>query len=170
MYTFLVILHVFVSLFLILTVLLQTGRGAQMGASFGGSSQAMFGARGQTTFIQKLTAGMAIVFMMLSVALASLSARTSSNLAGDTPKPGKEAGMSKEDKPAAPQGESAAPAPAAPAPAASTAAAAQPSAALPAASAEPAKPAVDTKAPDKSEKPADKKPADTKPTDKPAKP
>ena len=166
MYTFLVILHVFVCLFLILVVLLQTGRGAQMGASFGGSSQAMFGARGQTTFIQKLTAGMAIVFMMLSVALASLSARTSSNLAGDTPKPGKEAGMSKEDKPAAPQGESAAPAPAAPAPAASTAAAA----AQPTASAKPAKPAVDTKAPDKSEKPADKKPADTKPTDKPAKP
>jgi preprotein translocase subunit SecG len=94
MYTLFVVLHVMVSLFLIMVVLLQTGKGASMGAAFGGGSSTMFGARGQTTFIHKLTAAMALVFMVLSVALASLSAGNLSDLEEDeVPPPGKEAGM-----------------------------------------------------------------------------
>lgn len=94
MYTLFVVLHVIVSLFLIMVVLLQTGKGASMGAAFGGGSSTMFGARGQTTFIHKLTAAMALVFMVLSVALASLSAGNLSDLEDDElPPPGKEAGM-----------------------------------------------------------------------------
>lgn len=97
MYTFFVVLHVFVSVFLILVVLLQTGKGADMGAAFGGASSTMFGARGQTTFIHKLTAGMAIVFMVLSVVLASLSTGNLSDLEEEElPPPGQEAGMQPE--------------------------------------------------------------------------
>ncbi len=94
MYTLLVILHVVVSLILIMVVLLQSGKGASMGAAFGGGSQAMFGARGQTTGIQKMTVGAAVLFMVLSVALASMSSQGRSGLEDYVPPAaGHEAGM-----------------------------------------------------------------------------
>jgi len=72
MVTLLVILHIVVCLALIAIVLIQgTGKGAEMGASFGaGSSQTVFGASGGQTFIGKLTAGAAIIFMLTSLILA----------------------------------------------------------------------------------------------------
>jgi preprotein translocase subunit SecG len=85
---------------LILVVLLQSGKGAGMGAAFGGGSQTLFGARGQTTFMHKLTAGMAILFMILSVALATLSASSQSALEDEElPPPGQEAGMVPDEQP-----------------------------------------------------------------------
>ena len=100
MYTFLVVLHVLVSVMLIMVVLLQSGKGAGMGAAFGGGSQTLFGARGQTTFMHKLTAGMAILFMILSVALATLSASGQSALEDEElPPPGQEAGMVPDEQP-----------------------------------------------------------------------
>jgi preprotein translocase subunit SecG len=66
-----VILHVIVCVFLIAVVLLQRGKGAQMGAVFGGGGGAtMFGGRGAGNFLTKLTAGAAIVFMATSLSLA----------------------------------------------------------------------------------------------------
>ena len=50
MYTFVVLFHVLACLALILIVLLQTGKGAEMGAAFGGASQTLFGGSGGTTF------------------------------------------------------------------------------------------------------------------------
>jgi preprotein translocase subunit SecG len=98
MYTFIVVLHVLVSIILIMVVLLQSGKGAGMGAAFGGGSQTLFGARGQTTFMHKLTAGMAILFMALSGVLATLSASTQSALEEEEmPPPGQEAGMVPEE-------------------------------------------------------------------------
>ena len=64
------VLHVLVSLTLIFIVLLQKGSGADMGAAFGGSSQSVFGARGSGSFLGKLTAGLATVFMLTSLSLA----------------------------------------------------------------------------------------------------
>lgn len=76
----LTILHVFVSLFLIGVVLLQSGKGAEMGASFGsGGSQSVFGAGGGTTFLSKMTTGAAIVFMLTSLTLAYVSGMPSSS-------------------------------------------------------------------------------------------
>ncbi|HIJ80578.1 MAG TPA: preprotein translocase subunit SecG [Desulfuromonadales bacterium] len=73
-------LHVFVSIFLISVVLLQSGKGAEMGASFGSSgSQSVFGAGGGTTFLSKMTTGAAIVFMLTSLTLAYLSGLPSSS-------------------------------------------------------------------------------------------
>src|SRR5918993_5641115 len=64
------ILHIIVCIGLILVVLLQTGKGAEIGAVFGGgSSSTIFGSSGAGNFLTKLTTGMAIVFMMTSLTL-----------------------------------------------------------------------------------------------------
>lgn len=81
---FLIILHILVCFFLIFIVLLQSGKGAQMGASFGGASQTLFGARGAPTFLGKLTTGSAIIFMFTSLLLAVFSGDTPS-LVPETP-------------------------------------------------------------------------------------
>lgn len=70
MATLILILHLMVSLFLIFIVLIQSSKGAELGAAFGGSSQTLFGARGAATFFSKLTTVAAIVFMITSFALA----------------------------------------------------------------------------------------------------
>lgn len=72
MFLALVIIHVLVSVFLVFVVLLQTGRGAELGAAFGGMGQATYG-RGQSTFITKFTTGLAVIFMSTSLSLAFLS-------------------------------------------------------------------------------------------------
>ena len=64
---FISIIHVIVCLILILVVLLQSGKGADLAGAFGGGgSQTAFGARGTATFLSKLTTGAAIVFMLTS--------------------------------------------------------------------------------------------------------
>lgn len=71
MTTLLIALHVVVCIALIIIVLLQMGKGAEAGASFGaGSSQTIFGASGGNSFMGKVTAGAAIIFMLTSLALA----------------------------------------------------------------------------------------------------
>ena len=71
MTTFLIVLHILVCLALIAIVLLQGGKGAEMGASFGaGGSQTVFGAAGGQSFMGKLTAAAAIIFMLTSLTLA----------------------------------------------------------------------------------------------------
>ncbi|UCF32207.1 MAG: preprotein translocase subunit SecG [bacterium] len=67
------ILHILVAVFLILVVLLQTGKGAEMGAAFGGASQTVFGGGGPAGFMAKLTTTAAVVFMLTSLGLAYLS-------------------------------------------------------------------------------------------------
>ena len=74
MYTVTVVFHVLACMALILIVLLQTGKGAEMGAAFGGASQTLFGGSGGTTFLSKLTTGAAIAFMITCLGLTYLSA------------------------------------------------------------------------------------------------
>lgn len=78
MTVFLVIIHVLVSLFLIFIVLIQSSKGAELGATFGGSSQTLFGSRGGATFMSKLTTGSAVAFMITSFLLAVVSVRSGS--------------------------------------------------------------------------------------------
>lgn len=75
MITAIIILHVVVSIGLILVVLLQTGKGAEVGAVFGGSSSTIFGSSGAGNFLTRLTTGMAIVFMGTSLTLGYFSAK-----------------------------------------------------------------------------------------------
>ena len=71
---FLIIIHIIVCIALIMIVLLQTGKGADMGAAFGGgSSQTLFGSTGASTFLSKATTAAAIIFMVTSLGLAYLS-------------------------------------------------------------------------------------------------
>ena len=66
-----VVIHVIVCIALIMIVLLQTGKGADMGAAFGGgSSQTLFGSTGASTFLSKATTVAAVVFMITSLTLA----------------------------------------------------------------------------------------------------
>jgi preprotein translocase subunit SecG len=90
MYTLIVILHVIVSIAMILVILLQTGKGSDIGAVFGGgSSQTLFGSTGPTSFLSKLTAGAAIIFMITSLFLAYFSGggSVSSIMRGGAPAP-----------------------------------------------------------------------------------
>jgi preprotein translocase subunit SecG len=75
MHTVIMIFHVVACMALILIVLLQTGRGAEMGAAFGGSSQTLFGSTGGSTFFSKLTTVAAIVFMLTCLGLTYFSGR-----------------------------------------------------------------------------------------------
>jgi preprotein translocase subunit SecG len=64
------IVHVFAAVILMISVLLQTGKGSGLGAAFGGSSSSVFGARGPAGLIAKVTAAAAVVFMATSFTLA----------------------------------------------------------------------------------------------------
>ncbi|UCD47302.1 MAG: preprotein translocase subunit SecG [Deltaproteobacteria bacterium] len=122
MYTAIVILHVVVSLALILIILLQTGKGADIGAVFGGgSSQTLFGSSGPTSFLGKMTAAAAVIFMLTSLFLAYFSGSrpTSSIMKGDIPVQTTPATGGQPALPPLPQGSPAGPggtAPQAPAP------------------------------------------------------
>ena len=73
MYSVMVVVHLIICGFLIFIVLIQSSKGAEMGAAFGGSSQTIFGSRGATTFMNKLTTGVAVAFMLSSLFLAILA-------------------------------------------------------------------------------------------------
>ena len=69
------VIHILNSIGLILVVLLQQGKGAEMGAVFGGSSSTIFGSSGAGNFLTRLTTGMAIVFMITSLTLGYFAGR-----------------------------------------------------------------------------------------------
>jgi len=79
------IIHVFVAIALIMIVLLQTGKGADMGLAFGGgSSQTLFGATGASTFLSKATTVIAIVFMLTTFSLTIMwGKRSDSSIMSD---------------------------------------------------------------------------------------
>ena len=78
MQTALIVLHLVICIALIMIVLLQTGKGSEIGAVFGSSSQTLFGSTGGSTFFGKLTAGVAVFFMITSLILAGRSSRVAS--------------------------------------------------------------------------------------------
>jgi preprotein translocase subunit SecG len=130
-YAALIVLYVFICFFLILVVLVQQGKGADIAGAFGGGgTQTAFGARGATTLLHKLTTGAFIGFIVLSLLLTLFQARQRPsvvkgvpqkiNAQGVFPKPGPDgqppaAGQQPPGQPAAPAAQ--APAPAAPQPA-----------------------------------------------------
>lgn len=73
MYQIILLVHMIVSLMLVGLVLIQQGKGAEMGASFGsGASSTIFGSQGTGGFLFRLTAGLALTFFMTSLALSSI--------------------------------------------------------------------------------------------------
>ena len=75
-YTLITIVHVLVCLFLIVVVLLQSGKAADLAGAFGGmGSQTAFGPRGSATLLSKATTGSAILFMITSLSLSIMATR-----------------------------------------------------------------------------------------------
>src|SRR5438874_13533963 len=80
MSTLVTILHVIVCLFLMLTVLMQSGKGGGMGGAFGGcKSGTGFGGSGGSSFLRRLTAIAGTVFMLTSITLAFLASHNTSD-------------------------------------------------------------------------------------------
>ena len=72
MTSILLVVHVRTAVSIIVLVLMQQGRGADMGAAFGGGSQTLFGARGSANFLSRITGLLAAVFFVTSLTLAYL--------------------------------------------------------------------------------------------------
>jgi preprotein translocase subunit SecG len=88
MFLFITALHVVVCLFLIVVVLLQSGKSADIAAAFGGQgSQTAFGPRGTATLLSKATTIMAVLFMVTSITLSILASNrgTGGSVLGDAP-------------------------------------------------------------------------------------
>ncbi len=137
-YAALIVLYVFICFFLILVVLVQQGKGADIAGAFGGGgTQTAFGARGATTLLHKLTTGAFIGFILLSLLLTLVQARQRPSVVKGVPQKINAQGVFPKPAPAGqppaagqvPPGQ---PAPAAPAGKAPAAAAPQPAPAAPA--------------------------------------
>jgi len=84
--TLLTIIHVTACLMMVAIILLQQGKGADIGAAFGGGSNTLFGARGATSFLAKVTITCATIFMVTSISLAvAAKNRAASSVLDDVP-------------------------------------------------------------------------------------
>ncbi|MBU4483970.1 preprotein translocase subunit SecG [bacterium] len=73
METLIITIHYIACTILILSIMLQAGKGADIGAVFGGASQTLFGSRGPATFMNKLTIAVAVIFLTTSITLAQFA-------------------------------------------------------------------------------------------------
>jgi len=75
----LITLHLILCIILVIIILLQKGKGADIGAVFGGTSQTLFGSTGATSFLQKLTVLIAAGFILTSLGLSIFLGQTKSS-------------------------------------------------------------------------------------------
>jgi preprotein translocase subunit SecG len=86
MFIALTIIHVLMCFAIIAIVLLQAGKGADIGSAFGGAgSQAVFGSMGTPTVLGKITGAIAIIFTLTSFSLAILGGERSSSVVREAP-------------------------------------------------------------------------------------
>jgi preprotein translocase subunit SecG len=112
MVIFITIIHVIVSLFLIGVVLLQSGKSADLAATFGGAgSQAAFGPRGAATLLSKLTTWCAVIFMLTSITLSIFASRRATSTSVTSGERGVPANQAPARTPTAPPGTPSSPAP-----------------------------------------------------------
>ena len=101
----LTIVHVLACFAIIGIVLLQSGKGADIGSAFGGAgSQAVFGSMGTPTLLGKITTGIAIVFAVTSFTLAILGGQRASSVVREAAPPPSSAPAPAGGTPAAPAG------------------------------------------------------------------
>jgi preprotein translocase subunit SecG len=77
--------HVLISIFLILVVLLQRGKGADLSVFGGGATQAAFGARGQASVLHKLTVACFVLFILTTLTIGLLEAGRQPSAMRDVP-------------------------------------------------------------------------------------
>lgn len=80
MTTLITVIHVITCILLVLVILLQSGKGAEISASFSGSSQTVFGSSGGANFFVRFTQGAAAVFMVTSVVLTLLKSHSNKSV------------------------------------------------------------------------------------------
>lgn len=73
MLVFLWVLEILVGILLVLAVLMQVGRGESIGAMFGGGAQSIFGPKGPTTILEKITLGLIAAFFLITLGIAKVS-------------------------------------------------------------------------------------------------
>lgn len=97
-------IHITVCILLILIVLLQSGKGAEMGVSLGGAgSQTLFGGAGPASILTKITTAVAVIFMVTSLILAySSSHKSETSVMKDTPAPVEQPAAPPVDQPVIP--------------------------------------------------------------------
>jgi preprotein translocase subunit SecG len=77
LYYAIVTLHIIVCVILVLVVLLQSGKGADLAGAFGGgATQTAFGSRGPASFLSKMTTVAAVLFMMTCIGLSMIATKT----------------------------------------------------------------------------------------------
>ena len=79
MATILTIIHILVCVFLVSIVLLQHGKGADIGATFGGGGESLFGTEGPVPIMNKITTAAAVIFMVTSISLAYISSHSTTS-------------------------------------------------------------------------------------------
>lgn len=83
------IIHILAAIAMILVVLLQTGRGSEIGAAFGGgASNTLFGSSGTSGFMTKMTTGVVVIFMVTSLLLAYFYSHRQYSIPSTTPAQG----------------------------------------------------------------------------------
>lgn len=80
MQSFITVVHVITCVLLVLVVLIQSGKGAEISASFSGSSQTVFGSSGGANFFTRFTQGAAALFMVTSLTLTILGGQNRKSL------------------------------------------------------------------------------------------
>ncbi|MEO5971102.1 MAG: preprotein translocase subunit SecG [Bdellovibrionia bacterium] len=80
MQTLITVVHIFTCVLIVLLVLIQSGKGAEISTSFAGSSQTVFGSSGGANFFTRLTSGAAAVFMVTSLTLTLLGGQSKKSL------------------------------------------------------------------------------------------
>jgi preprotein translocase subunit SecG len=103
--------HVLVCVFLILVVLLQQGKGADLSVFGGGSTQTAFGARGATTLLHKLTVASFVIFIVTTVSIALVKGQTGTVMSGTGSKAAATKTVPAKPAPAVPAAPAPAPAP-----------------------------------------------------------
>jgi len=116
METLILVIHVLAALAIIGLVLIQHGKGADVGAAFGsGASGSLFGASGSANFLSRATAFVAAVFFITSMGLTYLSGTKTEQRGVITTQPANDSSLPGQIPPSAPAGQSVPAAPAAPA-------------------------------------------------------
>ncbi|PYM36426.1 MAG: preprotein translocase subunit SecG [Candidatus Rokuibacteriota bacterium] len=116
MFTALIVVHILASFAIIGIVLLQAGKGADIGSAFGGAgTQAVFGSMGTPTVLGKITTAIAIIFTLTSFSLALMGGERSGSVVREAP-PAPSAPAPAVPTPGGPAPAAPAPAPVAPAP------------------------------------------------------
>ncbi len=109
METFILVVHVLIAIIMVILILLQQGKGADAGASFGaGTSGTVFGGAGAAGFLTKFTTVLALLFFITSLALAVFARQAADNPFG---LPAEEAVAAPQDLPELPSGSTVPPAP-----------------------------------------------------------